>query len=77
MRVAILNDNVMADLKADPVSVVVAGFDIPNCVAVAVLQKNAATIVPIQVGIVFPITVECQILDEHVRRTLAGEQWKD
>ena len=67
----------MTDLKTDSIAVVVTSFDISNRVPVTVLQKNAATVVTIQVGVVFPIAVERQIFDGDVRRTFAGEQWKD
>lgn len=76
VRVAVFDGNVVADLKADSVTVVVAGFEIANRVSIAVLQKDAAAVVAVQVGRVFSITVEGQILDRDVGGVFAGEEWK-
>lgn len=62
VRVAVFNDNVVADLKADSVAVAVAGFDMANRVTIAVLQEDAAARIAVQIGVVLPITIECQIL---------------
>ena len=42
VAVAILDHDVMADLPANPVAVVIAGLHVPDVVAVAILQEDGA-----------------------------------
>src|SRR4051794_38424930 len=63
----------MADLPGDAVAVVVAGRDLSYGEAAAVLQKDAARVVAIQVLVIGSIPVERDVLDDHFGNILAAE----
>jgi hypothetical protein len=72
MHVTVFDMNIVTDLKADSVSVVIPSFNVPNREAIAVLQENVATIISIEVAVVRTIAVEAKILNHNVRAVLAG-----
>ena len=72
MAVTTLDFDIVTDLKADAVPVVIPRGHIAYRVAIAVLQKNTATVVAIQIGIVFPISIQRQIFDQDIFRVFAG-----
>ena len=51
---AVFDDDVMADLPADAVAVVVVGLDLANGHPAAILQEDAAAVVAVEVGVVAP-----------------------
>ena len=76
MAVTVLHDHVVADLKADAIAVVVAGFHVAKRVAIAILQKDATSVVAIEVFAILTISVERNVLDQYVCRVFAGQEWK-
>src|SRR5262249_49082838 len=69
VAVAALHDDVVADLPADAVAVVLAGRDLPQGHAVAVLQEDAAGVVAVEVLVVLPVAVEGDVLNDDVGDT--------
>ena len=76
MAVTIFDDHVVADLKADAIAVVVAGFHVAKHVAIAILQKDTASVVSVEVFTVRTIAVERNVFNQHIRCMLTGQQWK-
>lgn len=72
VAVTVFDDHIMADLEADPVTVVVASCHAAKCVAIAVLHKISA-IIAIEVFTVIAISIECDVFDNDIRRVLTGE----
>lgn len=71
---AVLDDHVVADLPTDPIPVVVARGDALDVKAIAVLEENAARIIAIELGVVFAIAIEHEILDAHIVHEFSTEQ---
>ena len=76
MAVTILNDHIVANLEADSVAVVIASRHSAKCVTIAVLQKDAAAIVAVEVFAVLAIAIERDILNDHIGRVFACQQRK-
>ena len=66
VAMAILDENVVTDLKANSISVVVAGLDVADGIAVTVLEKDAASVVSVQFVVVFAVAVKDEVLNHHV-----------
>src|ERR1043165_3567707 len=76
LRNAILHQYVVANLPTDAVAVVVLGVHAADRDEVAVLEKNAASVVAVEVVVVLAIAVECEVLDLDVGNELAAEDGK-
>ena len=76
VAVAVLDDDVVANLPTDSVAVVIPGLDIANRVTITVLQKDTAGVISVEQGVVLRVAVEREIFDDHVLREFAGEQGK-
>jgi len=72
VAVAVLDLHIVTDLKADAIAVIISRGDISNRVTITVLQKDTATIVAIQIGIVFSIPVQGQIFNQDIFCIFAG-----
>jgi len=71
VAMTILNQYVMADLKADSISVVISSRHTPDLVSLAVLQENATTIIPVEVFVIRSISVDRYVFDDDIAGVLA------
>ena len=71
-----LNHHIVANLPTNAIAMVVAGLDSADGDTPAVLQKNAAGVVTVQLGVVGPVAVEGEIFDPHIFDLLTAEQGK-
>ena len=76
VAMTVFDFDVVTDLKADPVAVVVASLDSPQRVSVAVLQEDTAAVVAIEVLGIRTIAIERDVLDGDVRGTFTRQQRK-
>ena len=76
VAMTVFDFHIVTNLEADPISVVFPCGHIANRVAIAVLQEDAATIIAVQIRIVFSISIKREILDHHVPRVFTGQQRK-
>ena len=76
MTVTIFNNDIVADLEADPVTVVITSGDSAKRVTITVLQKDTTAIVAVEVFTVLAIAVERDVFNDHVSRVFTGQQWK-
>src|SRR5262249_39420396 len=77
VRMAIFDRRVMADLPTDAVAVVIAGGHTSHVNAIAILEKNTAGIVAIEIRVLLFVAVECDVLNRDVGNFLAAENWKE
>src|SRR6266849_1135858 len=77
MTVALLDHHVVADLPADTVPVVVPGCYLADGDVRAALQEDATRIVAIEVVILGPVAVECEILDGDVANLVPTHNRKE
>ena len=73
MAVTVLDDDIVTDLETDTIAVVITCFDIAEDVAITILQKNATSVVAIEVFAIRTISVERNVLDQYVCRMFAGQ----
>ncbi len=76
MAVAVLDDDIVADLEADAIAVVVSALDLTHMESIAVLKEDAPSIVAVEILIVGPIPIENEILDGDIGCPFAGQQGK-
>ena len=76
VTVTVFYHNIMADLKTNAVPVVVPSGDAFQSVSIAILEKDAAPEITVQILIVFAVAIESQIFDDHVGCPFAREQWE-
>ncbi len=74
VAVAVLDDDVVANLPTDAVAVVVASLDAAYRHAVAILQEDAAGVIAIEVIVFLAVAVERDVLDQAVADELAADQ---
>lgn len=63
---AVFDDDVVADLPGDAVTVVVAGGDAADVDAVTVLDEDATGVVAIEFGVVRAVAIEHEVFDAQV-----------
>ena len=73
MNMSLLNMNIMANLKTDPIPVVIARFNIADGKSLAILQKDVPSIVAIEVGVVLEIPVKAEILYQNIGAIFTGQ----
>ena len=76
VAVTVLDDDIVTDLETDTVAVVVTCFDIAEDVPITILQKDAASVVAIEVFAIRTIPVERNVLDQYVCCMFTGQQRK-
>ena len=74
VAVAVLDHDVVADLEADAVAVVVPRRHAADGEAVAVLEEDAAGVVAVEALVVGLVAVEREVLDDDVGGPLGGQQ---
>src|SRR5262245_44198141 len=74
---AALGEDVVANLPADAVAVVVARDDAAENEAVAVLEEEAAAVVAVEVLVLLAVAVERQVFDPGVGDVLPGDEGED
>ena len=74
VAVAVFNHDIMTDLETDAVTVVIACFYVAENVPIAILQKDAATVVAVKVFTVRTITIERNVLNQYVCCMFARQQ---
>lgn len=72
VTMAVFNDNVMTDLEADAIAVVIASFDVAKDEAIAILQEDTASVVTVKVFAVGSISIERNVFNQHVGGILTG-----
>ncbi len=74
VRMTVLDQHVVTNLPTDPVAVVVPSLDTIHHDPVAVLQENAAAVVPVQIGVLLQVPVQSDVPDRNVVDMVAGNQ---
>src|SRR5262249_39796203 len=74
---AALDEDVVADLPADPVAVVVARDETTEHELVAVLEEEAAAVVAVEVLVLLAVAVQRQVFDGGVGDVLPGDEGED
>src|SRR5262249_53182868 len=74
---AALDEDVVTDLPADAVAVVVGCDDAAEDEPVTVLEEAAAAVVAVEVLVLLTVAGERQVLDGHVADVLAGDEGED
>ena len=72
VAVAILDQDIVADLPTDAVAVVIAGRDAANGETITVLEEDAAGVVAVQVIVVGFVAVERDVFDDDIGNVLAA-----
>ena len=77
VALAVLDEDVVADLPADAVAVVVAGDHPAEGQPAAILEEDAAGVVAVEVVVVGPVAVDGQVLDRDVGDVLGREEGEE
>src|SRR5215831_4959196 len=77
MAVTLFHVNVMTDLPADAVAVVLASSHLTNADVPAVLEEDTTRVVAVQVGVLCLVTVERQVLDGDPGNLLTAQDRKE
>ena len=73
MDMTLFNMDIMANLKADSITVVISRFNITNMKALTILQKYVPPVISIQVLVIRQISIQAKILDQNIRTVFAGQ----
>ena len=70
MAMTVLDHNIVADLKAKAIAVVIARSHVSHRVAITVLQENIAAIIAVKVFTVLQIAIKRNVFNQHIRGVL-------
>ena len=76
-RLAALKLDIITNLKAETVSIIVTGDNILKTPLIAILDKDTAREVAVNVLVFIAVAVEHNVLDNNIVHVLSGKDWKN
>src|SRR5262245_29881744 len=76
MAMTLLHGDIVTDLPANAVAIVVSGGHLANGYVAAILKEDAAGVLPIQIGVLPLVAVQGQIFDFDALHAVAAEDRK-
>jgi hypothetical protein len=73
LRKTVFDKNIVADLPADPIAVVVDRLDISDSDPFAILHEDATAIIAIEVGIIRTVPFDLKVLDFNISHFFSAE----